>query len=195
MRGGSIASSVGAVAAAVLLAAVAVNVAGATSPSGQTSAVLAKATTAETFKLTKPQEVTVTQKYKVKVRVRGKLVTRTKTRQVKKVVDAPFVSCSDTTTCDVIVQTITYQPGGFSGWHHHPGVVVAVVKSGQITRFRADCSKQTFTTGQSFVEMGDKDVVFVKNEGSTPTEIEATLIHPAGAAPRSDENAPANCNP
>ena len=43
--------------------------------------------------------------------------------------------------------------------------------------------------------MGDKDVVFVKNEGSTPTEIEATLIHPAGAAPRSDENAPANCNP
>jgi quercetin dioxygenase-like cupin family protein len=195
MRGGSIASSVGAVAAAVLLAAVAVNVAGATSPSGQTSAVLAKATTAETFKLTKPQEVTVTQKYKVKVRVKGKFVTRTKTRQVKRMVDTPFVSCSDTTTCDVIVQTITYQPGGFSGWHHHPGVVVAVVKSGQITRFRADCSKQTFTTGQSFVEMGDKDVVFVKNEGSTPTEIEATLIHPAGAAPRSDENAPANCNP
>jgi quercetin dioxygenase-like cupin family protein len=180
---------------AVLLAAVAVSVAGATSPSGQTSVVLAKATTAETFKLTKPQEITMTQKYKVKVRVKGKLVTRTKLRHVKKIVDTPFVSCSDTTTCDVIVQTITYQPGGFSGWHHHPGVVVAVVKSGQITRFKADCSKQTFTAGQSFVEMGDKDVVFVKNEGSTPTEIEATLIDPAGAAPRAEENAPANCNP
>jgi hypothetical protein len=164
-------------------------------PSGQTSVVLAKATTAERFKLTKPQEVIATQKYKVKLRVKGKLVTRTKTRQVKKIVDAPFVSCSDTMTCDVIVQTITYQPGGSSGWHHHPGVVVAVVKSGQITRYKADCSKQTFTTGQSFVEMGDKDVVFVRNEGSTPTEIEATLIHPAAAAPRSDENAPANCNP
>src|SRR5437660_4262924 len=144
MRGGSIASSVGAVAAAVLLAAVAVNVAGATSPSGQTSVVLAKATTAETFKLTKPQEVSVTQKYKVKVRVKGKLVTRTRTRQVKKTVDTPFVSCG-ATPCDVIVQAITYQPGGFSGWHHHPGVVIAAVKSGQITRWRADCSKQTFT--------------------------------------------------
>src|SRR5439155_17484391 len=147
--------------------------------SGQTSVVLAKATTAETFKLTKPQEVTVTQKYKVKVKVLGKLVTRTRTRLVKKMVDAPFVSCSDTTPCDVIVQAITYQPGGFSGWHHHPGVVIAAVKSGQITRWKADCSKQTFTAGQSFVEMGEKDVVFVKNEGSTPTEIEATFIHPS----------------
>ena len=130
----------------------------------------------------------------VKIRVKGKLVTRTKTRQVKKTVDTPFVSCG-TTACDVIVQTITYQPGGFSGWHHHPGVVFAVVKSGQLTRFKADCSKQTFTAGQSFVEMGEKDVVFVKNEGTTPTEVEATLIHPTGAAPRSEEDAPANCNP
>ena len=64
-----------------------------------------------------------------------------------------------------------------------------------LTRFKADCSKQTFTAGQSFVEMGEKDVVFVKNEGTTPTEVEATLIHPTGAAPRSEEDAPASCNP
>jgi len=176
------------------ISAIAVNLAGASPPSGQTAVVVAKATTAETFKLTTPQVVTVTQKYTVRVRVKGKLVTRTRTRHVKKTVDTPFVSCG-ATPCDVIVQTITYQPGGFSGWHHHPGVVIAAIKSGQITRWRADCSKQTFTAGQSFVEMGEKDVVFVKNEGSTPTEIEATFIHPTGAAPRSEENAPANCTP
>jgi hypothetical protein len=181
---------------AVALAAFAASVAGATPPSGQTSVLLAKGTTSETFKLTTPQEVTVTQKYKVKVRVRGKLVTRTKTRKVKKTVDAPFVSCSAATACDVTMQTLTFQPGGFSGWHHHPGLVVVVVKSGQVTRFKGDCSKQTFTAGQSFVEMGERDLVFVKNEGSTAAEVQNTLINAAGAATRVDDAAaPAGCNP
>jgi hypothetical protein len=180
---------------AFAIAAIAASLAGASPPSGQVAVVTAKGTTSEAFKLTTPQEVTVTQKYKVKVRVKGKLVTRTKTRQVKKTVDTPFVSCG-ATACDVIVQTITYQPGGFSGWHHHPGVVFAVVKSGQITRFKGgDCSKSTFTAGQTFVEMGEHDLVYVKNEGSTPTEIQVTLVHPTGAAPRAEEDAPANCNP
>src|SRR6202795_4656149 len=33
---------------------------------------------------------------------------------------------------DVMVQTITFQPGGTSGWHFHPGVVILVVESGQV---------------------------------------------------------------
>jgi quercetin dioxygenase-like cupin family protein len=191
--------SLRAIALAIAVAGVAVNVAGATPPSGQTAVVLARGTTSETFKVTNPQQVTVTQKYKVKVKVRvkGKLVTRTrtKTRQVTKTVDTPFLSCGPATACDAIVQTLTYQPGGFSGWHHHPGVVFAVVKSGQITRVKGDCSKQTYTAGQAFVEMGPKDVVYVKNEGSTPTEIEATIINATGANSREEENAPANCTP
>jgi quercetin dioxygenase-like cupin family protein len=177
------------------LAAVAASVAGATPPSGQVSVLTARGMSSETFKLTTPQEVTVAQKYKVSVRVKGKLVTRTRTRMVKKTVDTPFVSCSPATACDVTMQTLTFQPGGYSGWHHHPGLVVVVVKSGQITRFKRDCSKQTFTAGQSFVEMGEKDLVFVKNEGSTVTEVQNTLINPVGAATRGDESAPANCTP
>ena len=31
---------------------------------------------------------------------------------------------------DVVVQTTTYAPGGFSGWHTHPGFVLVVVESG-----------------------------------------------------------------
>jgi quercetin dioxygenase-like cupin family protein len=180
---------------AAALAAIAASLAGATPPTGQTSVQTAKGTTAETFKLTRPQEVTVTQKYKVKVKVKGKLVTRTKTRKVKKTVDTPFVSCSATASCDVTMQNLTFQPGGSSGWHHHPGLVVVVLKSGQITRYKADCSKQTFTAGQSFVEMGETDVVFVKNEGSTVAEVQNTLVNAEGAATRTDENAPAGCNP
>jgi quercetin dioxygenase-like cupin family protein len=178
------------------LAAVAASFAGATPPSGQVSLLTARGGTGgETFKLTAPQEVTVAQKYKVKVRVKGKLVTRTRTRTVKKTVDTPFVSCGPATACDVTMQNLTFQPGGYSGWHHHPGLVVVVVKSGQITRFKRDCSKQTFTAGQSFVEMGEHDLVFVKNEGSTVAEVQSTLINMIGAATRADESAPANCTP
>ena len=186
----------GTIVLAVALAAVAGSVARATPPSGQTSVLLAKGTTSDTFKLTTPQEVTVTQKYKVKVRVKGKLVTRTKTRRVKKTVDTPFASCSGATACDVTMQTLTFQPGGSSGWHHHPGLVVVVVKSGQVTRFKGDCSKQTFAAGQSFVEMGERDLVFVKNEGSTAAVVQNTLINAVGAATRVDDAAaPAGCSP
>jgi hypothetical protein len=181
---------------AAALGAIAASVAGATPPSGQTSVLNAKGTTSETFKLTTPQEVTVTQKYKVKVRVKGKLVTRTRTRQVKKTVDTPFASCSAAAACDVTMQTLMFQPGGSSGWHHHPGLVVVVVKSGQVTRFKGDCSKQTFTAGQSFVETGEHDLVFVKNEGSSVAEVHNTLINAAGAATRVDDaGAPPGCTP
>src|SRR5450759_4018506 len=34
---------------------------------------------------------------------------------------------------DVLVQTITFLPQGTSGWHFHPGIVIVVVESGQVT--------------------------------------------------------------
>jgi len=43
---------------------------------------------------------------------------------------------------DVVVQQVTLQPGGFTGWHTHPGVVLAVVNAGTLTRYLADCHLQ-----------------------------------------------------
>jgi len=34
---------------------------------------------------------------------------------------------------DVRVQEINIEPGGRSGWHHHPGVVIVAVKEGTVT--------------------------------------------------------------
>jgi quercetin dioxygenase-like cupin family protein len=57
-----------------------------------------------------------------------------------------------TEASEVIFQQVTIQPGGHTGWHSHPGKLIAVVKSGTFTRYLADCTFQTYTQGESFIE-------------------------------------------
>jgi hypothetical protein len=60
---------------------------------------------------------------------------------------------------DVRVQNIVIGAGGNSGWHHHPGIVIATVLSGQVTFTHSDCSSTTYgqglAAGSVFVEGGD----------------------------------------
>jgi hypothetical protein len=60
---------------------------------------------------------------------------------------------------DVRVQKIVISPGGFSGWHHHPGIVIVSVLSGAVTFSHSDCSSNTYgpglPNGAVFVEGGD----------------------------------------
>src|SRR6266571_3799494 len=39
---------------------------------------------------------------------------------------------------DVRVQTITFAPGGYSGWNHKPGFAIVAVQSGEVTVFDAE---------------------------------------------------------
>ena len=59
----------------------------------------------------------------------------------------------------VRVQKIVFSPGGYSGWHHHPGIVIAAVMSGAVTFMNSDCSSKTYgpglPDGSVFVEGGD----------------------------------------
>ncbi len=170
------------------------SVALATAPSGQVGAVLDRGTTSVPIKYSVPKEVTVT--VKVRVKVKGKFVTRKK--KVKRTVDVPVVACSASTPCDIVHQRVTYTPGGFSGWHSHPGVVLVVVTAGSVTRYESDCTKATYTVGQSLLELGRDQTMYIRNEGSTTAEVLATLIVPAGTANadlRIDRPAPANCTP
>jgi hypothetical protein len=186
----ALAGVVSALIAGITLASVAL----ATPPSGQVGAVLDRGTTSVPINYSVPKEVTVTQK--VRVKVKGKFVTRKKT--VKRIVDVPVVSCSVSTPCDIVHQKVTYAPGGFSGWHSHPGVVLVVITSGSVTRYATDCTKSTYAVGQAFLELGRDQIIYVKNEGSTTAEVLATFIVPAGTANadlRIDQPAPANCTP
>jgi quercetin dioxygenase-like cupin family protein len=93
---------------------------------------------------------------------------------------------------DVLVQTITFQPQGTSGWHFHPGVVIVVVESGQVTTHDASCQTATYGPHQSFVESGTEPFM-VSNESSTDKAVVyATLVVPAGS-PFRIETAPPAC--
>ena len=44
----------------------------------------------------------------------------------------------------VRVQEFNIASGGLSGWHHHPGIVIAAVQSGAVTFTNSDCSSETY---------------------------------------------------
>jgi quercetin dioxygenase-like cupin family protein len=85
---------------------------------------------------------------------------------------------------DVVVQTIAVSPGGFSGWHTHPGFVLAVVESGSAT-LQVGCSITTYTAGQSFYETGTTPVM-ARNLTQQDYVLRVTYVVPKGAATRRD---------
>ena len=95
----------------------------------------------------------------------------------------------------VTVAHLTFAPGGTTGWHVHPGPVLVTVISGSVTKFSADCTAQTYTAGQAFVENGPTDENMVRNQGPVPAETIVTFLTPPGAAIREDAPPPPGCNP
>jgi hypothetical protein len=96
---------------------------------------------------------------------------------------------------DVRVQRIDIAAGGYSGWHHHPGIVIATVASGAVTFTNADCSSTTYgpglPAGAVFVESGDTPGQASSAGGAT---VYATLVAPHANPPVFRiEDAPVSC--
>jgi len=87
---------------------------------------------------------------------------------------------------DVRVQTITFEPGSYSGWHHHPGFVLVAVKSGEVTNVDSQCNATTYgpnsPNGSAFVEYGDEPGE-VRNMTSAPATVYVTLVAPDANPP------------
>ena len=85
---------------------------------------------------------------------------------------------------DFSVQKIVFQPGGRSGWHHHPGIVIVAVESGQVTFTHSDCSSKTYgpglPNGAVFVEGGDDPGQASSTTGAT---VYATFVAPSADPP------------
>lgn len=101
---------------------------------------------------------------------------------------------------DMGVDRLSIAPGGYSGWHAHPGPVFVTVTQGSVTWYDgADplCPARTYTVGQSFIEPPYK-VHNAKNaSNSAPAEYVAMTIKPAGfvgPAFRLDRPEPNNCS-
>jgi len=89
---------------------------------------------------------------------------------------------------DTIVQQVTVQPGGFTGWHSHPGPAIVVVAQGTFTYYDGDdptCTGFPYGPGETFVDLGQGHVHSARNEGTevvtvyvTYFDVPATVISP-----------------
>lgn len=89
----------------------------------------------------------------------------------KAAIGSAGITLQTSSPTNVRVQRVDIGPGGFSGWHHHPGIVVVVVASGATTLMKADCSSVTYgpglPAGSVFVESGDGAIQASSVDGAT----------------------------
>jgi quercetin dioxygenase-like cupin family protein len=82
---------------------------------------------------------------------------------------------------DVRVQRVDIAPGGRSGWHHHPGMVIVAVASGTVTYVDSRCHGVAYGAGSRrgavFVESGDEPHE-ARNLTDQPATAYATYLAP-----------------
>ena len=98
---------------------------------------------------------------------------------------------------DAQIVDVAFDPGGYTGWHSHPGAEVGTVKSGSVTlkRVRGEvCSVDTYTAGQAFVAY-PQDTFIVMNASATESaEMVVVLFDiPTGGPNRIDRPDPGIC--
>lgn len=94
---------------------------------------------------------------------------------------------------DVTFRTITVEPGGSTGWHTHRGQLIAVVKSGTLTRTLDDCTVEVTPAGTSFIEpSGARHRHVGRNLGTEPVVLWVTYLLPEGS-PLSDDADAVDC--
>jgi len=92
---------------------------------------------------------------------------------------------------NVIQQEIKFSPGGTTGWHTHPGILLLslAADSGPVDWYDAACVKRVYNAGDSWTE-GTKlhDVV---NRSSMDAHFLVTYVVAKGISKRTDQAAPA----
>jgi quercetin dioxygenase-like cupin family protein len=99
-------------------------------------------------------------------------------------------------SADIASAKVVLEPGGSTGWHHHPGVTLVSIASGTVTEYDNKCEKSVHKAGEGFVESHDA-VHVVRNNGNVNAVLYATLLVPTNTTDeglRVDEPKPRNCN-
>lgn len=101
---------------------------------------------------------------------------------------------------DLYVQQNTWQPGGSTGWHTHPGPSFVIVTQGSVTTYDGDdrrCTPHVYTANtanNAFVDAGGGHVHIIRNETDAVAQTIAVQLIPAGATRRQDAPDPGNCH-
>lgn len=93
---------------------------------------------------------------------------------------------------DFYVQHLVVGPGGYSGWHTHPGLLIGTVLSGSIDFYDANCQRRSFNTGQVFTE--NTEVHAIINTGSANADLSIAYLIKHNLPRRIEADAPA-CAP
>lgn len=99
-------------------------------------------------------------------------------------------------TSDLYVQDNTWDPGGSTGWHTHPGASLIIVTQGTVTAYEGDdreCTPHVYRVGDTFVDSGGGHVHLIRNETATAAKTIAVQLVPHGPMRRIDAPAPGNC--
>jgi quercetin dioxygenase-like cupin family protein len=84
---------------------------------------------------------------------------------------------SERTSADFALAKVVIEPGGTTGWHHHPGVALISVNSGAVTEYDKNCNKSVYKAGEGFVETKG-EVHVVRNQGKANAVLYVTFIAP-----------------
>ena len=94
----------------------------------------------------------------------------------------------------VRVQKVVIGPGGYSGWHHHPGIVIVAVASGAVTVWHSDCSSKTYgpggPNGAVFIEGGDDPGQVTNASATVEARVVVTFVAPSTVFRIDDHDAP-----
>jgi quercetin dioxygenase-like cupin family protein len=100
------------------------------------------------------------------------------------------VTLEDNGQSEMYVQDLVIGPGGYTGWHSHPGLLLITMKDGAIDFYDKDCVKTVYSAGQSFSEGADPHALV--NTGSVNARLFVAYIVKSGE-PRRIERAQPKC--
>ena len=87
-----------------------------------------------------------------------------------------------------IFQDLTIAPGGYTGWHTHPGVLLTTVVSGSIEWYDGQCRKHVYNAGDSLTE--SDALHYARNVGADNARLMINFIIAKDQPRKIDQAAP-----
>jgi quercetin dioxygenase-like cupin family protein len=88
-----------------------------------------------------------------------------------------------------VVQDVAFVPGGYTGWHNHPGILFLTLTEGLVEWYDAKCGKHIYNAGDSWTE--NTPLHYVRAVGSVNARFMITYVIAKGQPKRIDQAAPA----
>jgi quercetin dioxygenase-like cupin family protein len=98
------------------------------------------------------------------------------------------VTLEDSGQSEMYFQDLIIGPGGYTGWHSHPGLLLITMKEGSIDFYNKDCVKTSYKAGESFSESADPHAAV--NSGSVNARLLVAYLVKRGELRRIEQPQP-----